>query len=147
MSDVVAVYLTRHDISLADLVELRIRVELALVELAAARIDADGEVELHNALDRERELSATEFADGGHDLHAVIAVLAGNRALELVTLVLMRLMRIHQVEGVSDTDLSLAARAVSKAHGAISRAITDRDGPAARRRMQRHLEAMGKYLR
>jgi DNA-binding FadR family transcriptional regulator len=147
VSDVVAVYLTRHHISLADLVELRIRIELALVELAAARIDPDGEEELRNALDRERELSATDFADGGHDLHAVIAVLAANRALELVTLVLMRLMRIHQVEGVSDSDLSLAAGAVSKAHGAIAGAITDRDGAAARRRMQRHLEAMSKYLR
>lgn len=147
VSDVVAVYLTRHDFSLADLVELRIRVELALVELAAARRDPDGEEELRIALDREHELSATDFADGGHDLHAVIAVLAANRALELVTLVLMRLMRLHQVEGVSDADLSLAAGAVSKAHGAIARAITDGDGPAARRRMQRHLEAIGKYLR
>ena len=34
VSDVVAVYLARRDISMTDLVELRIRVELALVELA-----------------------------------------------------------------------------------------------------------------
>ena len=147
VSDVVAVYLTRHDISLADLVELRIRVELALVELAAARIDPDGEEDLRNALDRERDLSATDFADGGHDLHAVIAVLAANRALELVSLVLMGLMRIHQIEGISDADRATAAGAVSKAHAAVARAVIERDGETARRRMQRHLEAIGKYLR
>ncbi len=37
VSDVVAVYLARRDISMADLVELRVRVEMALVDLAIAR--------------------------------------------------------------------------------------------------------------
>jgi DNA-binding FadR family transcriptional regulator len=147
VSDVVAVYLTRGGISLADLVELRIRVELTLVELVVARIDADGEQELGRALERERALTATEFADGGHDLHGVIAVLAVNRALELVTLVLVRLMRIHQMEGFSDVDRAAAAGAVAKAHASIARAITERDAETARRRMQRHLEAVSQYLR
>ncbi len=147
VSDVVAVYLTRHDISQADLVELRIRVELALVDLTTTRLDADGEGELRTALERERVLSVSEFADGGHDLHGVIASLGANRALELVTLILVRLMRIHQVENVSDADRVAAAGAVSKAHAAIAEAIIDRDRETARRRMQRHLEAVGKYLR
>ena len=43
VSDVAAVYLTRRDISLSDLVELRIRVELALVDLTTTRLDASGE--------------------------------------------------------------------------------------------------------
>ena len=146
VSDVVAVYLARRGISLADLVELRIRVELTLVELVVARLDADGEQELVRALDRERALTATEFADGGHDMHGVIAVLAVNRALELVTLVLVRLMRIHQIEGFSEVDQAAAAGAVAKAHTAIVRAITERDAEAALRRMRRHLEAVSKYL-
>ena len=146
VSDVVAVYLARRDISLADLVELRIRVELTLVELVVARLDADGEQELVRALDRERALTTTEFADGGHDMHGVIAVLAVNRALELVTLVLVRLMRIHQIEGFSEVDQAAAAGAVAKAHTAIVRAITERDAEAALRRMRRHLEAVSKYL-
>jgi DNA-binding FadR family transcriptional regulator len=147
VSDVVAVYLTRHAISQADLVELRIRVELALVDLTTTRLDADGEEELDTALEREHVLSVSEFADGGHDLHGVIASLAANRALELVTLILVRLMRIHQIESVTDADRTAAAGAVSKAHAAIAQAIIDRDGETARRRMQRHLEAVGKYLR
>jgi DNA-binding FadR family transcriptional regulator len=148
VSDVVAVYLARRAISMADLVELRIRVELALVDLAIARADgARSEAELHDALDHERELSTAEFADGGHDLHVVLAGMAGNRALELVLLVLLRLMRLHQVEQVTDEERAVAALEVSKAHGAIADAITTRDVESARRRMRRHLEAIGSYLR
>lgn len=146
VSDVVAVYLARRDISMADLSELRVRVELALVDLAIARAD-QSDYELQDALAHERELSVAEFADGGHDLHAVIAGLAGNRALELVLLVLLRLVRLHQVEEVSDEERAVAALEVSKAHGAIASAILDRDAALAQRRMRRHLEALGSYLR
>jgi len=146
VSDVVAVYLARRAISMADLIELRVRVELALVDLAIDRYD-DTDSELHDALKHERELSVLEFADGGHDLHAVIAGLAGNRALELVSLVLIRLVRLHQVEEVSDQERAAAALKVSKAHGAIADAIADGDSELAHRRMRRHLEALGSYLR
>ncbi len=149
VSEVVAVYLTRRGISMADLVELRIRVELALVDLAITRVDTDGEAaaDLRAAFDHERELSVAEFADGGHDLHAVIAGLAGNRALELVALVLIRLMRLHQVEEVSDAQRARAAADVSRAHGAIAGAIAGGDTELARRRMRRHLKVVGMYLR
>jgi DNA-binding FadR family transcriptional regulator len=148
VSDVVAVYLARRDISPADLVELRIRVELALVDLAIARADgAQAEAELNDALRHERELSAAAFADGGHDLHAVIAGLACNRALELVLLVLLRLMRLHQIEEVTDEERASAAVEVSKTHGAIADAMAAGDAALARRRMRRHLEAVGSYLR
>jgi DNA-binding FadR family transcriptional regulator len=146
VSEVVAVYLTRRGISMADLIELRVRVELALVDLAIARADIGGEADLRAAFDHERELSVTEFADGGHDLHAVIAGLAGNRALELVALVLIRLMRLHQVEGASDAERARAAAEVSRAHGAIASAIAAADPELAHHRMRRHLEVVGSYL-
>ena len=149
VSDVVAVYLARRDISMADLVELRIRVELAQVQLAVDRADDDAgaEFELRGALEHEDKLSLDEFVDGGHDLHAIIAGLAGNRALELVSLVLIRLMRLHQVEQVSDEERAVAALEVSKAHGAIADAIATGNADLAGRRMRRHLEAIGSYLR
>ena len=117
---------------MADLVELRVRVELAQVELAIerARDVVGAESELQGALEHEHKLSLGEFADGGHDLHAVLASLAGNRALELVSLVLIRLMRLHQVEKVSDEERALAALEVSRAHAAIADAIIN--GDAAR---------------
>jgi DNA-binding FadR family transcriptional regulator len=150
VSDVVAVYLARRDISMVDLIELRIRVELALVDLAIARDDdvvVGDRSELQDALAHEDKLSVAEFADGGHDLHAVIAGVAGNRALELVALVLIRLVRLHQVEEVSDEERGVAALEVSRAHSAIAEAIAGGDAELARRRMRRHLEALGGYLR
>ena len=149
VSDVVAVYLARRDISLADLVELRIRVELTQVELAIDRANRAAATcpSCTDALEHEDKLSLGEFADGGHDLHAVIAALAGNRALELVSLVLIRLMRLHQVEEVSDEERAVAALEVSKAHGAIADAIAGGEVEVARRRMRRHLVALGSYLR
>jgi DNA-binding FadR family transcriptional regulator len=130
-------------------VELRIRVELAQVELAIERAHDDwvGHDDLSVALEHEDKLSLGEFADGAHDLHVVIAALAGNRALELVSLVLIRLMRLHQVEEVSDEERAVAAVEVSKAHGAIADAISDGNVELARRRLRRHLEALGSYLR
>jgi DNA-binding FadR family transcriptional regulator len=147
VSDVVAVYLARRDISMADLVELRIRVELALVDLAITRSGTEGDAELRAALVHERELSTAEFADGGHGLHAVIAALAENRALELVALVLIRLVRLHQVEKVSDEERARAAAEVSRAHRAIAAAVLSGDRTLARRRLRRHLEVVGAYLR
>ena len=90
---------------------------------------------------------SVQVADGGHDLHAVIAAQAGNRALELVLLVLIRLMRIHQVEEVSDEQREVAAFEVSRAHGAIADALATGDTELARRRLRIHLEAVGSYLR
>jgi DNA-binding FadR family transcriptional regulator len=147
VSEVVAVYLTRRAISMADLIELRVRIELALVDLAIERVDAVGNAELQATLADERELTTAEFADQGHDLHAVIAGLAANKALELVALVLIRLMRIHQIEDVGDEDRAKAAVAVSKAHGAIADALIHGDAERARSRMRRHLEAIGSYMR
>jgi DNA-binding FadR family transcriptional regulator len=147
VSEVVAVYLTRRGIPMSDVVELRIRVELALVDLAIERADVDVEDDLQVALRSEETMSMADFADGGHNLHAVVANLAGNRALELVALVLIRLMRIHQVEAVTDEDRVRAAATVSRAHRAISESIVCGDAEEAHRRMRRHLEAVGMYLR
>ena len=153
VSDVAAVYLARRSISLADLVELRIQVELVLVELAVAPAgdgpDGHGDPvkELYAAVDREREVSVAAFADDGHDFHAVIAGLVGNRALELVALVLIRLMRLHQVEKVPDSARVRAAGEVTRIHAAIADAMAAGDGQLARHRMRRHLEVLGQHLR
>lgn len=147
VSEVVAVFLERRRISTADLVELRIRVELALAELATARMDDEGGSALASALERERASGQPEFADAGHDFHAVIAGLAANRALELVALVLIRLTRLHQVETVSERARARAAEEVSRAHAAIAEAMAEGDAVLARSRLRWHLQAIGAHLR
>jgi DNA-binding FadR family transcriptional regulator len=147
VTEVVAVYLVRRGMKVTDLAELRIALELVLVELASQRIDAEGAGRLRDALEREKESTDAEFADAGHDLHGVIASLAGNRALELVALVLLRLTRLHQIRQLSESARRKVAEEVPRTHEGIASAIIDGDGELARYRMGRHLEVLAKYLR
>lgn len=147
VTDVVAVYLARRGLKVADLADLRNRLELVLVDFAARRIDAEGTVRLRDALEREKNASDAEFAEAGHDLHGVIAALGGNRALELVTLVLIRLTRLHQIDRLSDAVRKKVADEVPRTHEGIANAIFEGDGELARYRLRRHLEVLAKYLR
>jgi DNA-binding FadR family transcriptional regulator len=147
VSDVAAVYLARRGMRVGDLAELRAALELVLVELAARRIDDQGAAVLRDALERERTVSDTEFADAGHDLHGVLAGLAGNKALELVALVLIRLTRLHQIDRLSAGARKKVAAEVPRTHEGIADAVIDGDGELARYRLRRHLDVLAKYLR
>ena len=147
VTDVVAVYLAHRGLKVADLADLRNRLELVLVDLAARRIDAQGTIRLRDALEREKNASDAEFAEAGHDLHGVIAALGGNRALELVTLVLIRLTRLHQIDHLSDAVRQKVADEVPRTHEGIAKAIFDGDSELAQHRLRRHLEVLAKYLR
>jgi DNA-binding FadR family transcriptional regulator len=147
VTDVVAVYLARHGLLVADLVDLRNRLELVLVELATERIDEGGAARLRDALEQEKSASDAELAEAGYDLHGVIAALAGNRALELVTLVLIRLTRLHQIDRLSDAVRQKVKDEVPRTHEGIAKAMLEGDGELARYRLRRHLEVLAKYLR
>ena len=147
VTDVVAVSLARRGMQVADLADLRMRLELVLVDFAAQRIDDEGARQLRDALEREKSASDAEFADAGNDLHGVIAALGKNRALELVALVLIRLTRLHQIDQLSDSARRKVADEVPRTHAGIAQAIIDGDGELARHRLRRHLEVLSKYLR
>ena len=147
VTDVVAVFLARRGMQVADLADLRMRLELVLIELAARRIDAEGAERLSQALEREKHPTDIEFADAANDLHGVIAALSGNRALELVALVLIRLTRLHQIDRLSDAVRRKVADEVPRTHQGIAAAIIEGDGELARHRLRRHLEVLAKYLR
>lgn len=147
VTDVVAVYLARRGMQVADLGDLRIRLELVLVDFAAQRTDREGAGRLRDALEREKNTSDAEFADAGHDLHGVISSLGGNRALELVAKVLIRLTRLHQIDQLSAAARKKVADEVRRTHEGIAAAIIEGDGELARYRLRRHLEVLAKYLR
>ncbi|HVX16524.1 MAG TPA: FCD domain-containing protein [Acidimicrobiales bacterium] len=143
VTDVAAIYLARHGMQLDDLSELRTAVEASLAEMAATRA-GDGKVEaLEEALHRETGGNP----DDVHDVHTVVASMAGNRALELVALVLIRLSRIRQIERVPAARRRQMAAEVHRAHTAIAHAVTRGDAQVARHRMQRHLDALGAVTR
>ena len=126
------------------LTEVRIGVELALIDLLVDRISKERAGHLRSALHAEAE-SEDAFIRTAHDLHATIASLAGNRALELVELVLIRLTRLHQVERNPRAQRKIKPE-VYRAHAAIVDAIIERDRELARYRMRRHLTAVATHL-
>ncbi len=147
VTDVVAIHLVRKGMDVADLADLRTRLELELVDLAVANMDDTAADRLRTAIDRERDASDAEFAEAGHDMHAVLAEIAGNRALELVALVLVRLTRLHQVEVLSAAARRKIADEVHRTHSGIASALIEKDAELARHRLRRHLHAVADHLR
>jgi DNA-binding FadR family transcriptional regulator len=144
VTEVVAIYLARRGVRVQDLTEVRVGVELALIDLLVDRMNKERAEQLRCALRAGAETDA-EFVNTAHDLHAAIASLAGNRALELVSLVLIRLTRLHAVEG-SARELRAIEPEVYRAHDGIVTAIVDRDRELARHRMRRHLAVVATQL-
>ncbi len=147
VTDVAAVYLARRGISMSELAELRSAIEIALVRMASARIDDEEIDELHDALDREARGTREDRVEVIHDLHAVIAKAAHNRALELVALVLIRLSRLYQIDRLPAARQKAIDVEVHRAHAGIARAIEAGDVEAAERRMRRHLGALTSVMR
>ncbi len=147
ITQVAAIYLARRGMKLAELAELRTGVEVALTDLAAARIDDVGAEGLSAALAREERSTDTERTGAARDLHAAVAAAAHNRVLQLVALVLIRLSRLHQMERLAPKAAAHSAAEALRTHEGIARAIEDGDRELARHRMRRHLEALGALLR
>ena len=147
VTDVTAIYLARHGMRLADLAEVRTGVEVAIAGLAASRIGPGGVARLREALDREAKTPEEEQADVVHDLHAAVAGAAGNRVLELVALVFIRLSRIYQIERLAPRTRKQISAEVLRAHEGIAAAIESGDRELARHRMRRHLDALGAHMR
>jgi len=147
VSDVAAIYLARRGMRLSDLAEVRTGVEVAIAGLAAARIDADGAAAIKVALDFEAKTPEDDHEDAVHDLHAAVAAAAGNRVLELIALVLIRLSLIYQIERLADGARVQISAEVVRAHEGIAAAVEAGDRELALHRMRRHLDALGALMR
>ena len=142
VTEIAAIYLARRGMRLADLAELRTGVEVALAGLAAERLDPAGTALLGDAIGREQEQNGAEL-----DLHAAVAGAAGNRVLELVALVLIRLSRLHRTDRLASAARQRARGEVTLAHEAIAVAVESGDRELSRHRMRRHLDALAAQLR
>jgi DNA-binding FadR family transcriptional regulator len=145
VTDVTAIYLARHGMRLADLAEVRTGVEVEIAGLAAARIDADGVARMTDAL--ESEAKAPAEAAVVHGLHAAAAAAGGNRVLELMALVFIRLSRLYQIERLAPKARKEISAEVLRTHKGIAAAIESGDRELARHRMRRHLDALGSLMR
>jgi len=144
-TEALALLLERRGIQPAHLFELRTAVELAIVDLAVKRLSDDGADGLRLAVDSERDAAEDDLPVVGHDVHVLLAAMVENPVLELLSLVLIRLTRMHQAPAPGAASVPRAD--LHKAHAAIVKAIMERDADLARRRMQRHLRAMAAWVR
>ncbi len=139
-----ALLMERRGIRPADLLELRKAVEDTIIELAIKRLDEERAKGLQLALDAERSAEREDFALVAHDLHGVLAGSVDNPVLELVSLVLVRLTRLHL--GSASEVTEPLSDAVTRAHTAIVDAVLARDVELARRRMSRHLDVLQSFV-
>ncbi|MDO8392039.1 MAG: FCD domain-containing protein [Actinomycetota bacterium] len=142
-----AVYLDRRGVQARHLFELRSIVEMAVLERVIDRLDQPMIDRLRAVQDVERAASTDRFRVVGHDLHVVLGELSGNRVLALCTDVLVRLSRERGAVPADAPDAELPTTDVVHTHDRIVDAIVARDSEKARARMNRHLNALARWVR
>jgi DNA-binding FadR family transcriptional regulator len=136
-----SLYLTYQGMNSGHLRDLREELEAATLRMAIGRLDVTGEERLTAMLELERTWPDEDFPAVSHDLHAVIAGLAGNQTLALLQSILMQLSAERLYSG-NRVRVSESAAATRHAHQAIVTAMIARDTTLALRRMRKHLAAL-----
>ena len=138
-----SLYLTYQGMNSGHLRDLREELEAATLRMAIGRLDAAGEERLTAMLELERTWPDEDFPAVSHDLHAVIAELAGNQTLALLLSILMQLSAERLYSG-NRVRAGESADATRHAHRAIVAAMIARDTGLAQRRMRTHLAALAR---
>jgi DNA-binding FadR family transcriptional regulator len=142
LTDIVANYLRRRGVTHTQVAEVRLGIELAMIERLAARPSVEDTEALRAALDTEATMGHGYAFESGHDLHGVLGSLAGNRALELVHRVLLRLAGVlFERMGPSGAGRPNAQQLaeVGSAHHAIADALIRGDHDQAAQHLRAHL--------
>jgi DNA-binding FadR family transcriptional regulator len=141
VSESIAVMLETDDVSLVELVEARISLEVPLAGLAAQHatdttaadlLDAIAQAEGHDPASEAFRLADTRF-------HRVIASAARNELLRAFTSWTLDVLQPSLIDRIG---ASIDGAAILDQHRAIQRAIRLRQPAAAQRAMRRHLEYM-----
>jgi DNA-binding FadR family transcriptional regulator len=146
VTEAMALQIDRLGILPVHLFEVRTAVEMAVLDHVVGHLDVDGEARLRAALADEEAATSSEFLVMGHDLHAVLAAVAGNRVMELLVLVLLRLTRFHSA-APPEVKGAIPTGEVMHVHRQLVEAILARDLDLARHRMRRHLDALVRWSR
>lgn len=150
--DIITIYLRRYGIKVRHIIELRTGLELAVVERVAAAMRDGGDAAramtetLEEALRAECDHGMEPAFGHGEDFHSVLGELAGNRALQLVHSVTMRLgwhffaQFAAEHPRVAEISRSLPDT-VGPAHQGIADALAAGDVELAVMRMREHMTA------
>ncbi|MGY6501116.1 MAG: FadR/GntR family transcriptional regulator [Acidimicrobiales bacterium] len=139
-----ALHLDRVKVESDHLYEVRRSLEMAVLDRVIADADADAIEALEEVLAHPPE-TQMELTRLGQDLHTVLATLSGNRVLELLTDVTVRLSRGY-TRRAPVTGPIPPLEELHSAHRDIVDAIARRDASLARFRMRRHLETLPRWM-
>jgi DNA-binding FadR family transcriptional regulator len=145
-TEAIAMHVERHRITPSQLFEVRSAIELAVLDRVLEHPDQGIVIRLDEALQAEQSATRSEFVDVGHDLHEVLAQLSGNRVLELLTQVLVRLSRVRTTPPDDAVD-PLPTAHINQVHSSIVAAVVDGDRELARHRAHRHLQELERWVR
>ena len=141
LSESIANMLETESISLVELVEARIQLEVPLAGLAASNADDETVKELEAAIAEgrsHRDLQASdEFRLADARFHREIARTAGNELLRAFTSWTLDVLQPLLVARVGP---AIDGNAILRQHGSILRAIRSGQPAAAQRAMRRHLD-------
>jgi DNA-binding FadR family transcriptional regulator len=141
VAESLAIHLDFEGVDTTQLFEVRSAMELATIERLAASPDAAAIAELRDALAAHRTVEGRAGLQI-HGWHGQLAELAGNRAVWLFQLALMRLTETRGVQ----PDAAMREW-VDREHVEIIDAIGAGDGPRARVLMRDHLEGIRPVVR
>lgn len=139
LSESIATMLEAESVSLVELVEARIHLEVPLAGLAARNATDETVVELERAIAdaKGHHQASDEFRLADARFHGVIARTAGNELLRAFTSWTLDVLQPHLVARVGE---SIDGKVILRQHRDVVRAIRQRRQIAAQRAMRRHLE-------
>lgn len=142
LSDSIATMLETDKVSLHELLDARVYLEVPLAGLAARNATEQTAAELHEAIENAEgnHPAAEAFRVADARFHRVIAATAGNELLRAFTSWTLDVLQPSLIDTIGD---SIDGAAILEQHRKIERAIRLRRPESAERAMRRHLE----YLR
>lgn len=143
----VSLYLDYRGIRPVDVLLLRRTLDLAAVELAIERLDAEGEQALRAAVEADRSLTVDSDSADVQRLHTVIATLAGDPALSLFLQIVLRLTHIHSgFERRSRAERGKVIPRIQRMHRKLADALLARDLATARKLINNYLDSFKLWM-
>jgi DNA-binding FadR family transcriptional regulator len=140
--DTVVAYLDFLRIEPEQLLQARVAVELATVELATARLTGDNAARITAAMQDEYVVPANRVYTVQPTLHRLLGELSGNLPLQLFVAVLTRL----QTTRLDSHPTSAEGEQARQVHERLVDAVSARDPMRARHEMAQHLDTMRFFL-
>jgi DNA-binding FadR family transcriptional regulator len=143
----VNIYLEYAGIAPQDILATRRVLELAVMELAIDRLDAEGEQRLRDQVAAEAKLDGRAGADELLGFHLLLAELCGDPALRLFDGIALQLSNAHSTfHRRSRQDRDAVVNRIKQLHLEIARAIIARDREQARQQLARYIAGIKGWL-